>query len=291
MLLQQLEERIVLDAAVNPAVNENPDYTAAGQSDGICGHDFGPGSSSRGRTCSRLPDDLDQVFQNDQNVVMVANQPGDIAAGAEAAATGDGPAAGVFLVSADLDVQAAANGDPHEYEYFYYGPNFSLRYDLTDPHWEYFDQLGSQTWEPYQTWFTDIWGAYSYNDYAGSYYQWDANHQLYSNHYTSAWSYYDQMGSQTWEPYQTWFTDTWKANRANRTTIGATRLCRHANTSSGGPCHCYMVCTTGGARPGSRMSLVHGHLGAYRSTTGPGVTTIRHYYNGIQPPALPDSYQ
>ncbi len=94
------------------------------------------------------------------------------------------------------------------YHFLYYDENHFLVEDTLTGSWYYYDNLGSQSWEPYQSWFTDSWGASSYNDWTYSHYWWDANHYFAMSHTDGSWIYYDNLGSHTWEPYQQWFSDS-----------------------------------------------------------------------------------
>jgi uncharacterized delta-60 repeat protein len=77
-LLQQLEERVVLDASVNPVINENPANTAGSTGDAA---DHTITSSQAGQApgadaslaAAPLPDNLNQVFGTDLNVVLISN--------------------------------------------------------------------------------------------------------------------------------------------------------------------------------------------------------------------------
>ncbi len=102
-----------------------------------------------------------------------------------------------------------------KFHFLYYDDNHFFVEDMTTGEWYYYDNLNSQTWEPYQEWFTDSNGASSYNDWDYSQYWWDANHYLAQSHADGAWLYYDNVGSQTWEPYQQWFTDSNGASSYN----------------------------------------------------------------------------
>ncbi|MBI4963444.1 MAG: DUF4347 domain-containing protein [Desulfomonile tiedjei] len=93
-LLQQLEERIVLDAAVNPAPQDNPNGNPSGQPDQGPGPEQAPagaeaaGGSADGNAglVGQVPDSYQQVFNQDLNVVLVANNLADVHAVTQAAA-------------------------------------------------------------------------------------------------------------------------------------------------------------------------------------------------------------
>ncbi len=84
-LLQQLEDRIVLDAAVNPAVQNNsadhPNPQADTAKTGMPAVDQIASSTDVSTAPAALPDNLNQVFHKDQNVVIIANAPADVHGG------------------------------------------------------------------------------------------------------------------------------------------------------------------------------------------------------------------
>ncbi len=89
-LLQQLEERIVLDAAVDPVNNDNPENQAGSSGNGAdpintasqSGQDSGGAEASL--AAPALPDNLNQVFGEDLNVVLISNSLADVQAISEA---------------------------------------------------------------------------------------------------------------------------------------------------------------------------------------------------------------
>jgi trimeric autotransporter adhesin len=91
-LLQQLEERIVLDAAVNPT-QDNPNDQPSGQADAAggqagAGTSAAPASDGAGGNAglvAQLPTSFEQVFGQDLNVVLVANSLADVDAISHAA--------------------------------------------------------------------------------------------------------------------------------------------------------------------------------------------------------------
>ncbi len=94
------------------------------------------------------------------------------------------------------------------YHFVYYDDSHFFCEDTSTGAWYYYDNLGSQTWESYQMWFADSSGALSYNDWEYTLYWWDANHYFAQGHTDGAWYYYDTLGSQMWEWYHQWFTDS-----------------------------------------------------------------------------------
>lgn len=102
-LLQQLEERIVLDAAVNPAPQDNPNDHPASQpdqghaADAAAASDHAPAATDsaggnadgNGGLAANVPDSYQQVFNKDLNVVLVANNLADVKAVSDAATSAD----------------------------------------------------------------------------------------------------------------------------------------------------------------------------------------------------------
>ncbi|MBI4962107.1 MAG: DUF4347 domain-containing protein [Desulfomonile tiedjei] len=81
ILLQQLEERIVLDAAVTPAMQENP-VTDTGTlkdtpANAAASTDYAPVTAA-GVEPPTLPTKFDHLFSQDLNVVLVSNAVGDV---------------------------------------------------------------------------------------------------------------------------------------------------------------------------------------------------------------------
>ena len=85
LLLQQLEDRVVLDAAVNPTPQDNPSNNPANPQDHLnptdtpaktLGWDAGPTGGAG--LVTTLPDSYQQVFNNDLAVVLVANNLADV---------------------------------------------------------------------------------------------------------------------------------------------------------------------------------------------------------------------
>jgi ELWxxDGT repeat protein len=109
-LLQQLEERIVLDASVNPTQQDNPNDHPGGQADqnaaaagdhAPAGADTGGGhADGNAGLAANVPDSYAQVFNKDLNVVIVANNLADVNAVTNAATAAD---AKVIVVDAAHD--------------------------------------------------------------------------------------------------------------------------------------------------------------------------------------------
>ena len=87
LLLQQLEERIVLDAAVNPAPQDNPtDHPANSQDhvDGIATSPAADAAAAGGAgggdagLVAQLPDSFNHVFSENLNVVLISNNLADV---------------------------------------------------------------------------------------------------------------------------------------------------------------------------------------------------------------------
>ncbi len=106
------------------------------------------------------------------------------------------------------DMAGATSCNLWDYSYYWWDANHYLAQDHNAGAWIYYDNVGSQSWEPYQDWFTDSSGATSYNDWAGSYYNWDTFHQFWTDHATGQWYYFDNVVSQAWEPFCMWFHDS-----------------------------------------------------------------------------------
>ena len=94
LLLQQLEERIVLDAAVNPAPQDNPtDHPANSQDhvDGIATSPAADAAAAGGAgggdadLVAQLPDSYNHVFSENLNVVLISNNLADVQAISNAA--------------------------------------------------------------------------------------------------------------------------------------------------------------------------------------------------------------
>ena len=132
-LLQQLEERIVLDAAVNPAPQDNPNDHPASQTDpshaadAATAGDHAPAAadSAGGHTdanaglAATAPDSYNQAFHKDLNVVLVANNLADVKAVSDAAATADAKvivfdAATDNLASVTAKLQDVVNSTGHK---------------------------------------------------------------------------------------------------------------------------------------------------------------------------------
>ncbi|MFC1835331.1 DUF4347 domain-containing protein [Thermodesulfobacteriota bacterium] len=108
MFLQQLEERIVLDASVAPAADDDQSGNADVGQDGnpdinanaTPGQGAGQGSGGDPVAPGQTPDTLQEVFSDDLNVVLISNALGEIEALSEAAVEG-----------AEVIVYDAANDD------------------------------------------------------------------------------------------------------------------------------------------------------------------------------------
>ena len=97
-LLQQLEERIVLDASVSTA-NDNQDSNPDGQINPSQGSPALPGDAATSAGAAdaggnaglapELPDSFEQVFNQDLNVVLIANNLADVQTISQAAASPD----------------------------------------------------------------------------------------------------------------------------------------------------------------------------------------------------------
>jgi hypothetical protein len=102
ILLQQLEERIVLDAAVNPVVTDNHVAHADPVKDAIANASPAtdqPHATATGVEAPPLPTSVDHLFNQDLNVVLVSNAVADVQ-GVSAAATEN---AHVIVFDAALD--------------------------------------------------------------------------------------------------------------------------------------------------------------------------------------------
>ncbi len=85
ILLQQLEDRIVLDAAVNPAINDNPENAPGpGNGTNVTSAASQAGQASVGVDTALapppVPENLNQVFGADLNVVLISNSVVDLQA-------------------------------------------------------------------------------------------------------------------------------------------------------------------------------------------------------------------
>ncbi len=104
-LLQQLEERIVLDAAVNPVNNDNPENPSSGTADGANMTNAATqtaqasGVAEASMAAPALPDNLNQIFGTDLNVVLISNSLTDVQAISNAAA----PDAKLIVYDAQAD--------------------------------------------------------------------------------------------------------------------------------------------------------------------------------------------
>ena len=113
LLLQQLEERIVLDAAVNPAPQDNPVANTDSVKDAAA--QAAPATDnalagSAGVQPPPLPTTYDHVLSHDLNVVLISNALGDVEAISEAAA----PDAKVIVFDAQHDNLSTIGAKLHD---------------------------------------------------------------------------------------------------------------------------------------------------------------------------------
>ncbi|AFM25672.1 hypothetical protein [Desulfomonile tiedjei] len=93
---------------------------------------------------------------------------------------------------------------------FYYTDDLHNMYqDHNGGQMWWFDAVTDNVWELYQTWFADGLGGQVYNDLNASFYDPSGGTHFYlqQDHATTTWTWFDWVESQTWEPYQTSFTD------------------------------------------------------------------------------------
>jgi hypothetical protein len=94
--------------------------------------------------------------------------------------------------------------------YWYHGEHQYWANEVSTNAWFWWDDVSDQTWEPAFTWFADQidseW-TWVYNDWNGSQYYTDDFHSLYQDHYGGAWWWFDAVNDDDWEPYRTWFLD------------------------------------------------------------------------------------
>ncbi|MBI5568946.1 MAG: VCBS repeat-containing protein [Desulfomonile tiedjei] len=111
MLLQQLEERIVLDAAITPTDQQNQDNTATNPTDqmdplGAAGH-ADAGVQGGAADAADSASQLGHVFNKDLNVVLISNALGDIDAISNAVV----PGAHVIVYDAHHDTIETITGE------------------------------------------------------------------------------------------------------------------------------------------------------------------------------------
>jgi ELWxxDGT repeat protein len=98
-----------------------------------------------------------------------------------------------------------------DFSYWYHGDHQYWANEISTGAWFWWDDVSNQIWEPAFTWFADqVDGQWTwvYNDWNGSQYYTDEFHSIYQDHYTAQEWWFDSVESQSWEQYQTWFTDT-----------------------------------------------------------------------------------
>ncbi len=78
--------------------------------------------------------------------------------------------------------------------------------------WLWFDDITDQNWEPAFTWYAGQLNSewtWVYNDWNGTYYNADDLHYFYQDHYNGAeWWWFDAVNDAAWEHAQTWFVDS-----------------------------------------------------------------------------------
>ncbi len=98
-----------------------------------------------------------------------------------------------------------------DFSYWYHGDHQYWANEISTDAWFWWDDVSDQIWEPAFTWFADqVDGQWTwvYNDWNGSTYYTDDFHNIYQDHYNAQKWWFDSVESQTWELYQTWFSDT-----------------------------------------------------------------------------------
>lgn len=97
------------------------------------------------------------------------------------------------------------------FDLWYRGEHQYWAYEISTGNWLWYDDVTDQTWEPAFTWFAgqlDSEWTWVYNDWNGSEYYFDELHHLYQDHYGGAWWWFDLPNDNVWEQYKSWFTDS-----------------------------------------------------------------------------------
>ncbi|AFM27732.1 hypothetical protein [Desulfomonile tiedjei] len=98
-----------------------------------------------------------------------------------------------------------------DFSYWYHGEHQYWAHENSTDAWFWWDDIADQIWEPAFTWFADQINSqwmWVYHDWNGTQYYADDLHYLYQDHNGNVWWWFDAVNDAIWEPYQTWFVDS-----------------------------------------------------------------------------------
>ncbi|AFM25753.1 hypothetical protein [Desulfomonile tiedjei] len=91
---------------------------------------------------------------------------------------------------------------------YYWSETQYMYEDFTTGKWYYYDSIDSKKWEPAFEWFYSSYtNAYEYNQKDVTNYYWAEYRQFQRFHESLAWEWFDTLDSQTWEDAFYWFWD------------------------------------------------------------------------------------
>ncbi len=128
-LLQQLEDRIVLDATINPTVQDqpaaNPEPSPDATSDQFSASAAPSADGAPPPALAKVPDNFIQVFSQPLNEVLISNSPADIADGSPESQADAGGAAKLLVISSSVNGadELAAAAQPGVITVTYNGSN------------------------------------------------------------------------------------------------------------------------------------------------------------------------
>ncbi|AFM24499.1 FG-GAP-like repeat-containing protein [Desulfomonile tiedjei] len=96
------------------------------------------------------------------------------------------------------------------YTWWYHGDHQFFAEDTATGDWLWFDDMNDQEWEPAFTWFADQVNSewmWVLNDCNGSHYYTDDLNYFYQDHSGGAWYWYDTVNDGVWETAFSWYTD------------------------------------------------------------------------------------
>ncbi len=96
------------------------------------------------------------------------------------------------------------------YSWWSHGDHQFLAQDTSTGEWFWFDDISDQKWEPAFTWFADQLNSewtWVYNDCSGTQYYTDDLNYFYQDHNDGAWYWYDTVNDGVWESAFSWYVD------------------------------------------------------------------------------------
>jgi hypothetical protein len=93
--------------------------------------------------------------------------------------------------------------------FWYLDDNHYFAEEYSTGNWYWWDNIGHQIWELAFVWWWDAsLDGWVYNDWNDSQYHWGDLHYFHQDHNTMGWAWFDAVNDNAWEPYLTWFTDS-----------------------------------------------------------------------------------